>query len=249
VNAPIVTTRGRWFIRGFAVGILIAASLNAVSYFFRSEWGGNLVGTRPTHYESLGFPWQLWESGNTYGGLFIDPLGLLANGAVAIVLGSVGGLAALRYRSIFNRLVEEWERVVAEQQRRSVQFSLRSLLAAMGLAALLAAGTRYALAGRAEVLGAIYLLGPWVLVAIAFLPLGMTWQQRVYVLLPAALLLMAAAVALGLSLKPKVEFDKVLLGFFICWTPQSALAALVLSAAIVARHVRATRHNADTANK
>jgi hypothetical protein len=104
------------------------------------------------------------------------------------------------------------------------------------LAALVAAGTRYALAGRAEVLGLIYLLGPWVLVLIAFLPLRVSWQRRVVILIPTALLLMAAAVAIGVSLKPGLEFDKVLLGIFICWTPQSAIAAIGLTAAIIYQH-------------
>ena len=238
MNQSIVTTPASWFVRGFVVGILIIASLNSLSYFFRSDGGGNLVGTAPAHREALGFPFELWEAGNTYGGLFIDVTGLLLNGAVAIAIGVASGLMTLRYRIPLNRLVEEFEQAMADQRQRSVQISVRGLLAATGLAALFAAGARYALDGRAEVLGSIYLLGPWVLVLIAFLPLGMTWQQRVYVLLPAMLLLMAAAVALGLSLKPKVDFDKVLLGFFICWTPQSALVAIGLTGVLVFQHVR-----------
>jgi hypothetical protein len=244
MNQLIVTTPARWFARGFAVGILIVASLNSVSYFFRSDGGGNLVGTTPRHHEALGFPFELWETGNTYGGLFVDVTGLLLNGVIAIVVGVVCGLLTLRYRAPLDQLIEDFEQVMADQEQRRVQISIRGLLAATGLAALLATGARYALDGRAEVLGAIYLLGPWVLVLIAFLPLGMTWQQRVYVLLPATMLLMAAAVALGLSLEPKVDFDKVLLGFFICWTPQSAMAAIGLTAVLIFQHVRSRRADA-----
>ncbi len=241
MNQTIVTTPARWFIRGFAVGILISASMNSVSYFVRSEGGGNLVGTEPSHHETLGFPLELWETGNTYGGLFVDVTGLLVNAAVAVAIGVASGLVALRYRAPLNRLIEEFEQVMADQEHRSVQVSIRGLLATTALAALLAAGVKYGLDGRPEVLGLIYLLGPWVLVLIAFVPLGMTWQQRVYVLLPATGLLMAAAVALGLSLEPKVDFDKVLLGFFICWTPQCAIVALGLTTILIIQHVRSRR--------
>jgi hypothetical protein len=84
----------------------------------------------------------------------------------------------------------------------------------------------------------IYLAGPWFLVLVAFLPLGISWQQRIVILVPAAFLLMAAAVALGLHLERSLEFDKVLLGIFICWTPQSALAALGMTAVLVYRHAQ-----------
>jgi hypothetical protein len=237
MNQSIVTTPTRWFVRGFLVGILIAASLTAVSYFFRSDGLGNLVGTRPDHREALGFPIELWESGNMYGGYFVDYWALLVDAAFALVVGLACGLVTLRNRSRLNRLVDQFERGTSRPVRRSVQFSMRALLLATGLAAVVAAGARYAIAGRAEVLGIIYMLGPWLLVIIAFLPLGMSWQQRVYVLIPSALLLMAAAVAIGVSLEPKLEFDKVLMGIFICWTPQSVLAAIGLTAFLILRGV------------
>lgn len=237
MNQTIVTTPTRWFVRGFLVGILVTASLTAVSYFFRSDAFGNLVGTSPRNREALGFPVELWESGNTYGGYFVDYLALLVDGAFALAAGVGCGLVTLRHRVRLNRLVDEFERTTTRQAKRRVQFSMRALLLATGLAAVIAAGARYAMAGRPEVLGIIYLLGPWLLVVIAFLPLGMSWQQRVYVLIPSALLLMAAAVAIGISLDPKIEFDKVLMGIFICWTPQSVLAAVGLTAFLILRGV------------
>ena len=79
MSPKFVTTAGRWFLRGVLVGILISASLIALSFFFRSERGGNLLGTSPDRYEALGFPRTLWETGNTYGGLFIDLPALLTN--------------------------------------------------------------------------------------------------------------------------------------------------------------------------
>jgi hypothetical protein len=117
MNQPIATTPSRWFVRGFAVGILLCASLNSLSYFSRSDGAGNLVGTAPGNHEALGFPFELWETGNTYGGLFIDLTGLLLNGTMAIAIGAAIGLVTLRYRAPLNRLTKELEQVMADQQR------------------------------------------------------------------------------------------------------------------------------------
>jgi hypothetical protein len=236
MTASMVTTPRRWFVRGVAVGILICGSLNALSYFVRSDGWGNLLGTTPEHRESIGFPCELWETGNTYGGYFVDFLGLLGNTLFAAAVGAACGWLMLRHRERLNRLVGQLDEAAAGRARNKFQFSLRGLLLATALAALVAAGARYALAGRPEVLGAIYLLGPWLLVLIAFLPMGLTWQQRVVILIPAALLLMAAAVAIGVHLKPNLEFDKVLLYIFVCWTPQSALAAIALTLILIFHH-------------
>jgi hypothetical protein len=241
MNSSIGTSTTHWWLRGFFVGILLIASLNALSYFFRSERGGNLLGIRPRHHEALGFPCELWESGNAYGGYFVDLRALLIDGLCAVAFGVVCGQLTLRHRARLNRLVETLEQAARPPQRTRVQFSLRGLLLGTGLAALTAAGARLALAGQAEVLGLIYLLGPWFLVVIAFLPLGLSWQQRVVVLIPTAGLLIVAAVAVGVSLKPGLEFDKVLLAIFICWTPQSALAALGLTAMLLVRTIRSER--------
>jgi hypothetical protein len=241
MHSRIVTTPSRWWIRGFLVGILISGSLNAVSYFFRSERGGNLLGTAPGHYEALGFPRTLWESGNMYGGLFIDLQGLLVNALFTAALGAACGLLAQPFRGRLNALVAAFETALAGQPPGTFQFSLRGLLALCGLAAVAASGAHYALAGNPAVLGIIYALGPWLLVLIAFLPRGLTWQQRVAILVPTALLLMLAAVATGAALKPPLEFDQVLLYIFVCWTPQSVLVALLLSAGLVFYHP-AARH-------
>jgi len=236
MSPTIVTTPQRWFIRGFLVGILISGSLNAISYFFRSQRGGNLLGTSPDHYEALGFPRTLWETGNTYGGLFIDLPGLLVNALFAAVLGTACGLLTQLFRGRLNDLIARLDQAIAVPRRGTLQFSLRGLLTVCALAAVAAAGAHYAVAGSPVVLGIIYALGPWILVLIAFLPMGLAWQQRVAVLVPAALLLMLAAVAVGGALNPPLEFDKVLLYIFVCWTPQSVLVALVLTVSLVFYH-------------
>jgi hypothetical protein len=236
MSATIVTTPSRWFVRGFFVGILISGSLNAVSFFFRSDGAGNLLGTAPDRYEALGFPCQVWESGNPYGGWFVDARGLLLNGLFAAAIGAACGLVAVRCRGWLNDLVARLEPLVRAREAAGWQFSLRGLLAATALAGLAAAGAHYALAGRPLALGIVYWLGPWFLVMLAFLPIGLSWQQRVVVLVPATFLLMAAAVAIGAALPQPLEFDRVLLYVFVCWTPQTVLVAIVLAAALVGYH-------------
>ncbi|MCY2986419.1 MAG: hypothetical protein NTY19_00885, partial [Planctomycetota bacterium] len=98
MNQSIATTPMSWFARGFFVGILIMSSMIASSYFFRSESGGNLLGTRPNHREALGFPCEVWESGNMYGGYFVDYLALLVDGLCAVMVGAICGLIAVRHR-------------------------------------------------------------------------------------------------------------------------------------------------------
>ncbi len=243
MSSSIVTTPSRWFVRGFLVGILITGSLTAVSYFFRSERGGNLLGTTPEHYEALGFPCTLWETGNMYGGVFVDLRSLLVDASFGVAVGAVCGLATLAFRGRLNELVERLDKAVTVGGHGRLQFSLRGLLAVSGLAALAAAGAHYALAGHPAVLGIIYWLGPWILVLIAFLPMGLSWQERVVVLVPTALLLMLAAVGVGMSLKPPLEFDKVLMYIFICWTPQSVLVAIALSLGLIWYHTAAGKRS------
>jgi hypothetical protein len=247
MGTSIVTTPRRWFVRGFMVGVLVCGSLTAVSYFFRSQRGGNLLGTTPDHYEAIGFPCTLWETGNTYGGLFVDLLALAVNAGGGLAVATACGWLTLRFRGRLNDLVNRLDDLAAIQpQRGGLQFSLRGLFALSGLAALAAAGAHYALAGNPAVLPMIYGLGPWILVAVAFLPMGLSWQRRVVVLVPAALGLMGAAVAVGASLRPPVEFDKVLMYIFICWTPQSVLVALALTAGLLFRYTAIPRRSART---
>ncbi len=242
MSSPSVNTKpASWFVRGFMVGVLITGALNAASYFSRSDRGGNLVGTAPGHREALGFPCELWESGNTYGGFYIDFWGLLVNALFLVAVSAVCGLIVFRFRDRLTRLVLEFEEEVFARETRTrgkIQVSLRGLLVMTGLAAMVAAGTRYALAGRPEVLGCIYLFGPWVLVLIAFLPLDISWQHRVAILVPATVFLMLASVVVGWSLKPSMEFDKTLLGIFVCWTPQTVLAAIILMTIGLRHHFR-----------
>ena len=109
--------------------------------------------------------------------------------------------------------------------RGNLQVSLRGLLVTTGLAAMVAAarGTRSRKSTGSLGLH-LSVLSMRLLVLIAFLPLDISWQHRVAILVPAtAVFLMLASVILGWSLKPSMEFDKTLLGIFVCWTPRRFL--------------------------
>lgn len=218
-----------WFLRAASLGVLVMAGLNAVSYFFRSSRWGSLVGRAEMNHESLGFPFVIWEAGNTYGGWYVDYRLLAANAAVALGVGSVFGWFTAMRSEIFNRWVESMLSEMSGDQHRPIQFSLRGLMIATGLVAVVATIARH-VSPRPETLLAIYALGPALLVAIAMLPRRLSWQKRVIIIVPLAYALIAAAIAVGIGIG--MEFDQVLMGIFLCWTPQSVLAAVVLILAI-----------------
>jgi len=236
-RASIATTAERWALRGFAVGVLVCAALNAASYFVRSDGLGNLIGAHPTHREALGFPIEVWEAGNPYDGYFIDLHAFGIDALFAMAVGAALALVTLRYRRILSRMIASLDTPLGARQDkpRGIRISLAGLLTAMVLAALAAMGVRYAMAGRAEVIGAIYLLGPWLLIAIAYLPQGLSWQNRVRVLVPCTVLLIAGAALTSQLVEPPLDFDKVLLGIFVCWTPQTVLVAIIHSSIVIAR--------------
>jgi hypothetical protein len=78
------------------------------------------------------------------------------------------------------------------------------------------------------------------------LPRRLSWQKRVVIIIPATLTLIAVAIAVGNAMS--MEFDKVLMGIFLCWTPQSALAAIGLTATILITQARQPAGRARLSN-
>ncbi|WP_146601201.1 hypothetical protein [Novipirellula aureliae] len=228
-------TRFRWFARGTAVGMLLVAVVNALSYFVRSSDWGNLIGEAESNDEAIGFPFVVWEAGNTYNGFYADYPMLFLNVLVAVSLGSILGVVVARHRDRLNRLVEDFEIEAAEESKRPIQFSLLGLLIVTTLCAVFVA-IAVKVAARPETLLAIYSLGPICLVAIAMLPRRLSWQRRVAIITPSALMLIAVAIAVGIRLG--MEFDKVMMGIFLCWTPQSAVAAIALTTTLFIQQAR-----------
>jgi hypothetical protein len=220
-------SRLRWFIRGTAVGMLLMAAVNAISYFFRSSNWSSLI-SKPTSLddEAVGFPFKVWEAGNTYGGMFADYPSLGLNILVAAGVGAVIGWMTAQRSDFLNALIDDFRFEGFKEQAPPVQFSVRGLMLATAFIAVAAAVARN-FAARPETLIAIYCLGPTGLVAIAMLPRHLSWQRRVMIIVPITLALIAVAIAVGTRMD--MEFDKVLMGIFLCWTPQSALAAIGLT--------------------
>lgn len=232
---PYADPPRRWFIRGTAVGMLLMASVNAISYFFRSGDWSSLVGRPQSLDESVGFPFKVWEAGNTYEGMYADYPMMGMNILVAAAVGSILGWLTARKTDFLNGLIQDMQEGWTPHRHQSVQFSLRGLMVATLIAAVVATFARH-YAARPETLIAIYTLGPAMLVAIAMLPRRLSWKTRVVIIIPAAYSLIAAAIAVGNALG--MEFDKVLMGIFLCWTPQSALAAVGLTASLLYAQVR-----------
>ncbi len=222
-----------WLMRGLVVGGLILGSANALSFFFRSSGWGSLLGSRQPHDEAIGFPLMLWEEGVGYAShpLLVGPF--LFDVATGLVLGTVIGAVAVWQRPTLNQIMDRFRRQSVHQVR--MQFSLRGLMITTVLAAIAAALVR-SFTPRIEVLAAIYVFGPLALIVLAYLPRRLSWQQRVTILTPATIVMIAIAITLGSVLD--VEFDKVLMGIFICWTPQAAFGAIALTAWILWREYR-----------
>ena len=229
------TSQGAWFARGFTAGPLLAGALNALSYFFRSERGGNLAGETPQYRQALGFPLEMWEYGNHYDGFFVNPLGLVVNLLGAVALGVVAGLVTCRLSPRLNRLVEEFERLMRPPER-TFQISLRGLLTFTTLLGILLSLLTQVKVVQPATLWAIDLTGPWVLIGIAFLPRRIAWQQRAVIVITLAVAMMALAIGVGQRLPRPLEFDQVLLAIFVCWTPQCVLVSLLISLSVLIFH-------------
>lgn len=221
----------RWMIRGMFVGVLLTGSANALSFFFRSRGWGSLLGSREPYDEAIGFPLAVWEEGAGYSSHQLNTAAFAIDIAIGLGLGLLLGGVAVKSRPILNRIIASMQ--TADELKESnghqdipIQFSLSGLLITTTIAAVAAALAR-SFTPRVEILAAIYALGPIALVGLMFLPRGLRWQQRVGLLIPSTIVLIAVAIAVGNALN--VEFDKVLMGIFICWTPQTTLAALGLT--------------------
>jgi hypothetical protein len=220
----------RWFLRGTAGGMLMMAAANAVSYFVRSsDWSG-LVSRPKPFKELLGFPFVIWESGNTYDGMFADYPNLGWNILFAAAVGSIVGWWMARRSDSLNEMIQQFQSQGSSREQQPIQFSVKGLMVATALIAIIATLARN-YAARPETLVAIYVFGPLMLVAIAMLPRRLPWQKRVMIIIPATFALIAVAIVVGVTLG--MEFDKVMMGVFLCWTPQSVLGAVGLSAWIL----------------
>lgn len=237
-ESNFAASRSRWFLRGTAIGVLLMAAANALSYFFRSASWDSL--TKPVQSTSLsdewiGFPFVVWQAGNSYGGMFVDYPMLGMNALIAVAVGAVIGAIAVYYSQPLNEMIATFAAGPTGTTHHPFQFSLLGLMVSTAIVAFITMLAKN-FASRPETLIAIYMLGPATLVAVAMLPRRLSWQKRVAIIIPITLCLIAIAIVVGLTLG--MEFDKVLMGIFLCWVPQSALAAIALTAWLLVDHFR-----------
>ena len=217
------TSKLRWFFRGMAGGFILYAALNAMSWFFRSTGWSDLCGaTLNEHTEAIGFPFEIWREGAGHQEHVLTALGihLLIGLMVAIAAGFIAIVLSPRIELM---LPEE----TADNSVFRLTFSVRGLLIVTSLIAV-ALGLTKSLGASPWLLGAIYFAGPLALILIAMGPVGIPWEQRSVILIVTAVCMLVGAVIVGGRLG--MEFDRVLLGVFICWVPQSAFAAILIVA-------------------
>lgn len=214
---------------------MLIAAINALSYFFLSHGLTDLVGMKPAVEEAIGFPFAIWEEGHARGAHYIDIWGAGKNVLVGVLLGTFFGLIGILLRHQFNEWVAEFEEQNQQAQSLSAQFSIKSAMFCTLVAALLVALiTRWN--GSSFGLGAIYLLGPSTLIGIAMFPDQLHWKVRATIVAVLSLALIGIAARSGLQLN--MDIDRVMLGFFVCWTPQTVFAAFIIVVAFVIRALR-----------
>lgn len=232
-SGAIGTTPVHWFIRGLASGVMLIAACNALSYFFRTENIADLIGRDRHVIEAMGFPFEIWRENSVYhGSFYIDYPMAGFNLLIGLAVGTILGLVAVRLRHHFNRWVDEFEKKQAGRENTNFQFSVKSLLFMTTVAAIFIASlTNWK--GTPEALLAIYFLGPLGLIFIAMMPKRIHWHFRIIILTFTAVAMITIAIWSGLILG--VPVDRVMLGIFVSWTPQSAFAAFVLTVGLIAQ--------------
>lgn len=230
--SKIATSKKHWFVRGMAGGFMMLAALNALSWFWLSDGWTDLCGaTKNSDSEAIGFPFEIWREGQAYGDgwMFNFPL-IGLNLAVALAIAIVGGFIAVSLAPKLTRIIDEFEANSKPSRPLKMTFSVRGLFAITTTIAVML-GLTQLLGVSPWLLGAIYFVGPLLLILIAMAPVGLHWEQRVVVLIGFAIVMLVGSVMVGT--KMGMEFDRVLFGVFICWVPQSVFAAAVVLAGSV----------------
>lgn len=211
---------------------MLVAAANAASFFFRSRGFGNLLGVPPEGdaFEAVGFPFEIWQAGNTYGGWMIDYSVLPWNLLTGLLVGTLCGLVGIAGKSKFNQWIAEFESREQSRRQLRVQFSVKGLLILTTIVSGLFAATT-AWGSSPQLLAAIYFLGPLCLIMIAMAPDQIPWEARVVILVIVALALIGIAIATGSKLG--LTFDQVMFGVFVSWTPQSAFAAFLIVVGLI----------------
>ena len=223
----LATSSKSWFARGAIGGAMIFAALNALSWFWLSDAWSDLCGaTRNAGTDAIGFPFEIWREGTYFGsGWLINYPMAGGNLLVAAAMACLFGWFTKKMSPRFADLVESSIEAAMPRRRKRFTFSVRGLFVATTVVALFLGVTRM-LGVSPWLLGAIYFVGPLVLILIAMAPTGLHWEQRMVILVAFAMIMLVGSVVVGMRLG--MEFDRVLFGVFICWVPQSVFAAAIV---------------------
>lgn len=233
MNQPTSKPRSYWFTQGIFVAFLLVAAMNAASYFLRSSTISPLFDGNVQANEAMGFPFEIWSTTSRHGPLYVDYSMMLLNVLVGLIIGVGFGFVSIAFSSKLERWVTEFEiQSKFRHNNPKLQFSTIGLMGATAIVGLFA-GALTQWAGTKELLWFVYLLGPTTLIAIAFLPQGIRWQSRCVIVAITAIFVVALAIWSG-NIRG-IEFDRVMMGIYVFWTPQSAFAAILLLAGIMIR--------------
>ncbi len=211
----------------FLLVFLLWAAANALSCFVRSDGWGDLLGQSPQNAQAIGFPWFIWSEDGSYGS--VNYFALLGSVATALLAAGMayGIVAALTANDTVPASGRE---PVATQPGRALQFQLRTLLALVVVEAVILGGIRMYGDARPALLAAIYLLGPSLLLAVAWRLRDVTPTHRNLALAIVGFLFVPAAAVLGESIDGIHDFTRGLLGLFVCWVPQCVLLVTLIMA-------------------
>jgi hypothetical protein len=217
--------------QAFLLVFLLWATANALSYFVRSDGWGDLLGQSPQNAQAIGFPWLIWSEGGAYG--TVNYFALLGSVATALLAAGMA-YGILRALTAHDAIPASESEPVAPQPGRALQFQLRTLFALVVVEAVILGGIRMYGDARPALLAAIYLLGPSLLLAVAWRLRDVIPTHRNLALAIVGFLFVPAAGVLGESIDGIHDFTRGLLGLFVCWVPQCVL----LAALIMALHCR-----------
>ena len=230
---------------------MIIAAGNSISYFVLSDGFSNLIGRETDEQEKIGFPFEVWQRGKTYGRNLINFPAFYKNAAIGVGLGLALGVLSMLFKTKLNAMAEKIVRAeqnltapnaptnpptnaprspIESQSKHEPsgnQFSLGGLMVGTTIVAVIV-GLATKLRPDPKVIAAIFFFAPVVMIAITMLPRRWSWQFRVTALTVLATSSIGVAIAVGSGLQ--MPFDEVLMGIFICWTPQGVVGTFLLLA-------------------
>ena len=223
------THAGPRFRLGFTCMFLAWATLNALSYFVRSDGWGNLLGSQPDAAEAIGFPWIIWAEGPGLSSSRVDPIMLAADAVLGIACSILAGLVALKCKRItiwFSPI--PCPPATVPTSPRNLQFSLRALLMVAVVEALVFGVIRASVEARPVLLLLVYLLGPLLIIGVANRLRDVVPLHRNLALAAIVVLCIPVVAALGETIHGIDDFTKGIFGLFVFWVPECVLILLVL---------------------